>query len=87
MQDFCKFPFSARFIYLFIRSFVRSFLHTLVDELDLPDVPKGSPGAGKSTVHPINYDTSSAEHILGLRYTSMAQCVKDMTTSLRARGW
>jgi len=62
----------------------------LLDGLNTPefsDVRKGNPGAGKNAQHPVNYDSSHAQKVLGLKFTSLEDCAKDMASSLRERGW
>jgi len=65
-------------------------MQDLLDPLDpseFPGVRKGNPGAGKTATHNVLYDSSLARRVLGLEFTSLADCAKDMISSLRERGW
>ncbi|KAJ7477408.1 D-lactaldehyde dehydrogenase [Mycena latifolia] len=49
---------------------------------------KGVPGAGKGTVHQIQYDASKAARVLGIsKYRSMEETARDTAADWEARGW
>ncbi|KAL0948587.1 hypothetical protein HGRIS_011146 [Hohenbuehelia grisea] len=50
-------------------------------------LPKGRPGAGKSAVHQIQYDTSKAQRILGLKYRTKEETLRDVLADLKVKGW
>ena len=58
-----------------------------LDASGLTDIPKGVPGAGKSAEYPITFDGSSVVKVLGLKYTSWEECMKDMGSAFRDKGW
>ncbi|QRV92053.1 D-lactaldehyde dehydrogenase [Ceratobasidium sp. AG-Ba] len=62
--------------------------HTWQDALDVlpPSYPRGEPGAGKSVAH-IVFDSSKAERVLGIKFRSFEETVKDTERDLRRRGW
>ncbi|QRW06157.1 3-beta hydroxysteroid dehydrogenase/isomerase family protein [Ceratobasidium sp. AG-Ba] len=62
--------------------------HTWQDALDVlpPSYPRGEPGAGKSVTH-IVFDSSKAERVLGIKFRSFEETVKDTERDLRRRGW
>jgi len=62
----------------------------LLDGLNTPefsDLRKGKPGAGKDAKHMVMYDSSLAQRVLGIKFTNVGDCARDMTSSLRDRGW
>jgi hypothetical protein len=42
-----------------------------------PPLPKGNPGAGKSAIHMVMYDTTKEERILGLKKRTMDDVTRD----------
>ncbi|KIL60769.1 hypothetical protein M378DRAFT_13913 [Amanita muscaria Koide BX008] len=49
-------------------------------------LPKGS-AEGKNAPHLIDYDTSIAENVLGLKYISMEESARDTLADFERRGW
>jgi len=65
-------------------------MQDLLDSLNTPefsDTRKGKPGAGKSVQHDVLYDSSLAERVLGIKFTSLEDSTRDMVSSLRERGF
>jgi hypothetical protein len=54
-----------------------------------PDVvkDKGTPGAGKSTQHPVLFKNDKGINVLGLKYRSKEETVKDSIEDFKRRGW
>ncbi|KAL0958645.1 hypothetical protein HGRIS_013981 [Hohenbuehelia grisea] len=50
-------------------------------------LPKGRPGAGKSAVHQIQYDARKAQRILGLKYRTKEETLRDVLEDLKVKGW
>ena len=64
----------------------------MVNALSPPPIPGktlavGIPGAWKKPVFKLNYDTSKAERILGLKYKPMEEVARDMLIDFGRRGW
>ncbi|KAL0956958.1 hypothetical protein HGRIS_003059 [Hohenbuehelia grisea] len=49
-------------------------------------IPGGCTGAGKSLVHLIQYDTSKAERIFGLKYRTMGETARDVWEDYNIKG-
>ncbi|KAJ4490514.1 D-lactaldehyde dehydrogenase [Lentinula aciculospora] len=54
-----------------------------------PDLPKGVPisSSDPGIVHQIQYNTSKAERLLGIKYRTKEDLVKDTFTDYESRGW
>lgn len=52
------------------------------------ELPKGEPGTtGKDVVHPILYDTSKLEKVLGVKVRGIEESVRDTVRDYEGRGW
>jgi hypothetical protein len=49
--------------------------------------PRGVPGAGKNTVHPVLIDSTRAREVLGLKFRTHTETFVDMLESFREKGW
>lgn len=54
----------------------------------MAELPKGEPGTtGKDVVHPILYDTSKLEKVLGVKVRGIEESVRDTVRDYEGRGW
>ncbi|KAG9041793.1 methylglyoxal reductase (NADPH-dependent) gre2 [Tulasnella sp. UAMH 9824] len=65
---------------------VQDILDALHASGDYPDVPKGTPGAAKDTVHNV-YISGKAEKAFGFKLRTMADTVPDTFAALKERGF
>lgn len=52
----------------------------------LSNLPKGNPGSTKGKEFELSYDVSKADRILGIKYISAEQMVKDCLEDFKSRG-
>ncbi|KZS90133.1 NAD(P)-binding protein [Sistotremastrum niveocremeum HHB9708] len=64
----------------------QDFLDALADS-GLPNIPKGTPGAGKSVVHPAQFSNETAVKVLGVKFHTIQETAKDTVVSVREHGW
>ncbi|KAF8511613.1 D-lactaldehyde dehydrogenase [Hysterangium stoloniferum] len=58
-----------------------------VPDRDFSNVPKGTPGAGQSAIHPAQMNTKKVKEMLGLQFTGLEKTARDTARSLLTRGW
>ncbi|EJD07758.1 NAD-binding protein [Fomitiporia mediterranea MF3/22] len=57
------------------------------NSLGLPDVPQGTPGAGKDFKYKFVYDSSRAKNVLGIQFRDIKTTTKDTVEDFKKRGW
>jgi hypothetical protein len=69
----------------------QDFLDAIHPDPTFSDIPKGNPGSGKSTTHPVLLDTTKVRTVLGLKFRMISETAKDSVRSLLERekvlGW
>lgn len=81
----------ATLFYLCVRCSTH-VLHRIVNAANaiqppiLPNLPKGNPEGIKGKEYELSYDLSKAERILGIKYRSMEEMMRDVLEDFKKRG-
>ncbi|KAL5532147.1 hypothetical protein ACEPAF_5711 [Sanghuangporus sanghuang] len=57
------------------------------NQLGIPDIPKGTPGAGKDHQYVFRYDSSKAQNVLGIKFRDILTTTKETVEDFKKRGW